>query len=289
MLARAAVSSEAWLGKDRLQVHLGCWQSSSLCNSRTEITTPLPTVIQGPLLAPTCEPHGGLPYSPFYKLVQMVAYFLKASKSLSFYLSSLLEQFYIMKYNHRWHPITFAIFDWLEASNSSCTHSRGGAYTKMWTPGNRILLRATMGSVHHNKQKTQYHSTVGSSVLWQEWPETQITVPISHGGLGVGTHVHAHTHLHTCSQEPGTWHTHSLPSRWGCRGGPDWRANLPTQVTQGDPMLCNGCWVHTSLTQTKCVPLWGLNAWSLRLLFLKRILYVKVRPTWLQMHTQHVY
>lgn len=178
------------------------------------------------------------------------------------------------------------MFYWLEASNSSCTHSRGGDYTEAWAPRNRILLRVTVGSVHHNKQKTQFHSTVGSSVLWQECPEPQIAVPISHGDLGVGAHVHAHTHLHSCSQQPGTWHTHSLPSRWGCGGGPDWRANLPTQVTWVDFMLSNGCWVNTSWTQTECVPLRGLNACSL---CLRGIWEVKVRPTWLQMYMQHMY
>lgn len=37
------------------------------------------------------------------------------------------------------HPITFAIFDWLEAKRMSCPHSQGEDHTKAQTPKARVL------------------------------------------------------------------------------------------------------------------------------------------------------
>lgn len=50
-VARAAVSSEAQLGKGLLRVPLGRWQNSSLCSSRIETAVSLLVASQGPLSA----------------------------------------------------------------------------------------------------------------------------------------------------------------------------------------------------------------------------------------------
>lgn len=54
ILARAADSSEAWLGKDPLQTSSGCWQHSSPYSFRVQFSTILLAVGWKSLLPPRC-------------------------------------------------------------------------------------------------------------------------------------------------------------------------------------------------------------------------------------------
>ena len=100
VLTSAALSSEAQLGKDMLQAHSVCWQSSSLWSSKAEIIVSSLATHQVPLSASRAHPVFP-PCCPFLKPSHyMVDYFWKANKSLLSVFNQLRE-LHIVRCNHR--------------------------------------------------------------------------------------------------------------------------------------------------------------------------------------------
>ena len=152
---RAAGSSEAQPGKGLHQAPSGCWRRSSLCISRTEMTISSPAVSQGPLAAPKGH-RCFFAYKPSHNIL---AYSSEAENP-SLFFSAACGGRILYSEIEPWarHPITFATFYCSEARHRSCSPSRGGDGTKVWTPGGGLSLGIALGSVRPIKQRTQGHS-----------------------------------------------------------------------------------------------------------------------------------
>lgn len=99
---------KAWQGKDLLSGSHGCWQHSVPCS----------LLVRGSL-----------------SIEQLTTWDLISSKTVKKNVSQQ-DRCYSFMLQKGWHPITFAIFFWLETSHSFHTQSKRRDYTKAWILGN---------------------------------------------------------------------------------------------------------------------------------------------------------
>ena len=111
-------------GRIHFQVHSSCWQNSSFCDYKTEGASFLQVIDRRSSLAPC---HLGLLIWPLI--------ISKPTKEKVSKASLLARQtgYYTMLHTHGRTPITFAIFHWLESSQSSHPLSEKKIITKAWT------------------------------------------------------------------------------------------------------------------------------------------------------------